>query len=134
VWRPKNVLCATALHPDSARTAAYAYVLARQFGAQFTLLNVNAEQDRTDAGDGEAFAHAFERHLPADMGPQPPLQSLLSGQNPGVEITAYASKHAVDLVVMGAHTAPALATHFAQGTTSHVFAEAPCPVMTLRDS
>jgi nucleotide-binding universal stress UspA family protein len=109
-------------------------VLARQFGAQFTLLNVNAEQDRTDAGDGEAFAHAFERHLPADMGPQPPLQSLLSGQNPGVEITAYASKHAVDLVVMGAHTAPALATHFAQGTTSHVFAEAPCPVMTLRDS
>jgi nucleotide-binding universal stress UspA family protein len=134
VWHPKNVICATTLHPDSARTAAYAYVLAHQFAAQFELVTVEAEEGGTDQADWEAFAHAFQHNLPAGMGPQPHVQTLLSDRKPGIEIAAYARKHAADLIVMGAHTASALATHFAHGTASRVFAEAPCPVMTLRDA
>jgi nucleotide-binding universal stress UspA family protein len=134
VWPPASLVCATTLHPGSAGTAAYAYMLAHQFGARFALLNVGAVTGKSHIADEEAFEHAFQQQLPKDIGAVPHLQTLFSDRTPGFEIAAYSRKHAADLIVMGAHTASALATHLSYATVSRVFAEAPCPVLTLRDS
>jgi nucleotide-binding universal stress UspA family protein len=134
VWPPANVLCATTLDPDAAAgTAAYAFVLAHQLAARFGLLTVAEEKGASYGASLEAFEHAVKRRLPADSSFQVHMQTVVSQRAPGIEIAEYATKHGVDLVVMGAHTASALATHFAHGTANQVFADAPCPVMTVLD-
>jgi nucleotide-binding universal stress UspA family protein len=133
VWRPKNIVCATTLDPNSARTAAYAYMLAGHFDARFALLNVGSGKSQSYAHDCNAFESAFRRQLPADVTYPPYLRTLLSSHTPAEEIVEYAKEQGVDLIIMGARTASALLTHFAPGTASRVFAQATCPVMTLRE-
>jgi nucleotide-binding universal stress UspA family protein len=134
VWHPKNLVCATTLNPDSAGTAAYAYLLAHHFDARFALLNVDGGKEKSYAGNSESFERAFKRHLPEHMGSRLYMRNLLSDNAPGLEIAEYAKERGADLIVMGAHTGSALATHLGHGTATRVFAEATCPVMTLHDS
>jgi nucleotide-binding universal stress UspA family protein len=133
VWRPKCIVCATTLVAKSAGMAAYAYELAHHYAAQFEWLNVVAEHKAHTDG-WEVFASAVQGHLSADTGPLPAMQSLGPGGSPGTMIAEHARKLGADLIVMGAHTASVLTTHFGHGTVSQVFAEAMCPVMTLHDA
>lgn len=132
VWRPKTVLCATTLLPHSARTAAYALTLAKQFGSHFILLHVHPKAGH--AGDWDSFERAFKQNLPAGSEADLPLMTVLSEDPAAAEIAEFATRKGVDLIVMGAHTASALATHFSHGTAGEVFAKAPCPVIALQDS
>jgi nucleotide-binding universal stress UspA family protein len=127
------VACADSLDPASAGTLAYAYLLAHQFGAHFSLFHVRGykENGQNHDNDWERFEHAFKQQVPADLLPNPALLTLLSNDSPGTKIADYAKRRSADLIVMGAHTASASATHFAHGPASYVFAEAPCLVITL---
>lgn len=132
LWPPKNVVCATTLAAGSARIAAYAYTLACHFGSRFALFHVHAA-GQSHADDWESFEYLFKQQLPVDLHPESSFLTLLSKESPATKITDFAKRRAADLIVMGAYTASAAATHFAHGTASEVFAEAPCPVMTLHE-
>ena len=132
VWPPKNIICATTLDPDSAWIAAYAYSLAQQLCAEFTLTHVEQMGGHHQDSDWRRFEDAFRQHLPADIKPSPfRWTSLLSDVSPGAELVDFAKKQDADLIVMGARIASALTTHLRVGIAPRVFADAPCPVMTL---
>ena len=48
------------------------------------------------------------------------------------EDVRFAESEKADLIVMGCHSAGAMATHFPWTTLHHVLQHAPCPVLTLR--
>lgn len=132
VWHPRRLICATTLAPESSWIAAYAYRFAMQNQAKFMLFNVvTPEQVAVDGGDWIRFENAFRESLGDETGPHAPLHTLLSNSGPGPKIIDVAKKHHADLIVMGARTASAVATHTMAGTVPRVFAESPCPVMTL---
>jgi nucleotide-binding universal stress UspA family protein len=128
-WHPKHIVCASALNPDTALIAAYAYVLAREYQAKFTLLHV---EDPTRRGESGAlqFEKALAEALHNEPSPFLALQTSLSHE-PGVAIVDFATDNNADLIVMGAHIASAAVTHLQRGVAPRVFAEAPCPVMVL---
>jgi nucleotide-binding universal stress UspA family protein len=131
VWQPKKIVCATTLDPDSAWIAAYGYRLAQQHQATFTLFNVEeAAYKETDKSWGD-FEFAFRKELPEDTKFTGSLRTLVSDSEAGEEIVDYASEIGADLIVMGARAAADVSTHLVRGTAPRVFAEAPCPVMTL---
>jgi len=131
-WRPKSIVCATALDPDSAWVAAYAYRLAQQHHAAFTLFNVeNTVREERNSAWG-FFEAAFKKSLPEGTNLKGSLHIFVTDGRPGLQVVDYAKERGADLIVMGAHAAADIATRLVRGTAPKVFAEAPCPVLTLR--
>ena len=130
VWHPKHLICATTFDPGSAWIAAYAYRLARQYQAEFTLLNVETSIDTENPGAWLLFEKSFKESVGDDLILGTPLQTLLCEKAPG-GIVYLAKKQNADLIIMGAHAASGITSHGSPGTVSQVVAEAPCPVMTL---
>lgn len=131
-WHPKQVICATSLDPNSAWIAAYAYRLAQQFDAAFTLVNVEVVTRKQTDKEWGAFEAAFRNSLPKDVALKESLHTFITDGKPGAQIADYANEIGADLIVMGVRAAADIATHLIRGTASKVFAEAPCPVLTLR--
>jgi len=52
--------------------------------------------------------------------------------NASDEILELAKKQSADLIILGAHPASAIVTHFAFGIAFRVIAGATCPVLTIR--
>jgi len=132
VWHPNSVVCATTLDPDSAWIAAYAYRIAEEHHARFTLFNVEEVAGDEADKDWGFFEDAFKKDLPAGMEFNGSLRRLVTDSKPGEEIVDYARENSADLIVMGARSAADIATHLVRGTAARVLAEAPCPVLTLR--
>lgn len=133
-WNPREIICATSLDPEAAPVAAYAYALAREYQAGFLLLEIEGSAGSGSTDDLSHFEAAFKQSLPGNLNFEAALQTLLSEKKTGETIVDVAKERHADLIVMGARTASAAATHFARGTVPQVFAEAPCPVLTLRRS
>jgi nucleotide-binding universal stress UspA family protein len=133
-WHPKQLICATSLDPDSAWIAAYAYRLAQQHQAEFLLFNVENPAQTKQSSDWISFEKAFKKCLPDSVTPANPLRIILSDNYPEFKIVEAAKECRADLIVMGARTTSAIATHSVPGTVPRVFTEAPCPVMTLHQS
>lgn len=131
-WRPRDIICACDLDAASAPVAAYAYRLAKEFGATFTIFHV-------DDSEGEAsrqslvpqFERSLKRLLIGDEKPEILWRTLLIGYGLGATIADLAIERNSDLIVMGAHAAPPSTTHFPRGVAPQVAAKAPCPVMIL---
>lgn len=131
IWRPKDVVCTTTLDPGSAWVAAYAYTLACRLGATFALLHVHGSKTRSGDSDSGSFERALREHLPADLNRNPPLLTVLSDPRPEEKIVDFVRKRSSGLIVMGARTASAPATHLVRGIAPYVLAASSCPVMTL---
>jgi nucleotide-binding universal stress UspA family protein len=131
-WPPREVLCATDLDPRSARIAAFAYMLARHYEAQFVLFHADSSGHKQDVS-WIAFDQAFRKyaHVPEGLEAHLSFRTWLVNAAPGTRIVDLAKERGSDLIVMGARTASSIATHLARGTAPKVLAEATCPVMTL---
>ncbi len=130
VWHPKHLICATTFDPGSAWIAAYAYRLARQHQAEFTLLNVETSIDTENPGAWLLFEESCKESLGDDLVLGTSLQTLLSDKAQA-GIVYLAKKQNADLIIMGARGASGITSHGSLGTVSQVVAEAPCPVMTF---
>jgi nucleotide-binding universal stress UspA family protein len=126
------VICASDLNPDAASVAAYADMLAREFQATLTLLQVRDSTKKGDENDLSQFEKALTQLLPKAETSVRALHTLVSDRDPSLEIVAFAKERHADLIVMGAHTAFPGTSHLLRGIAPHVLAEAPCPVMILR--
>lgn len=129
-WHPKNVICATTFDSNFAWVAAYAYRFAVQCQAQFLLFNIGNPGPTMVDKDWLLFEDALKHHL-GGLGADISLRTLLSGNLAGQKIVDVAKEYRADLIIMAARAASSIATHLASGTVPQVFAEAPCPVMTL---
>jgi nucleotide-binding universal stress UspA family protein len=131
-WRLRDIICACDLDPASAPTAAYAYRLAQEHGANFTIFHVDDSEGKATR---QSLIPQFERALaPLLIGDKMPdilWRTLLMGYGLGSTVADFAIERNSDLIVMGAHTAPQSKTHFPGGIAPQVMAKAPCPVMIL---
>ena len=129
-WHPKNIVCASDLAPDTAPIAAYAYRIAHEFQAAFTLLHVQDPTKTDKKSDLQQFEKAFEQILPN----QPSPIIAFRNSSPGyfsAAIVDFVTDRNLDLIVMGAHAASSAATHLVRGLVPQVLTEAPCPVLIL---
>jgi nucleotide-binding universal stress UspA family protein len=130
VWHPKNIVCASDLHPDTAPIAAHAYMIAHEFQAAFTLLHIQDPTKTDKESDLQRFEKAFKQLLPDQGSPVIALRNSSPGDF-GAAIVDFATDRNADLIVMGAHAASPAVTHLLRGLVPQVFTEAPCPVMIV---
>lgn len=132
-WRPRKILCATTLKPQAAGVAAYAWMLARHFEAEFTLLHVE-RLDQVPGENWDAFEKAFLQHAPDGAMAKGCLRTLLTEEEPVKSIVDQAKQKDADLIVIGARTASAIVTHLGRGVAPQLLAKATCPVITIQES
>jgi nucleotide-binding universal stress UspA family protein len=129
-WSIREVLCATTFDPRSAEVAVYAHKLAAEHGAELVFFHVKRPGTHNDV-DWVSFEEALRRYAPEGVGTHSWLRTRVASVTPGTSIVDLARQRHSDLIVMGAHPASSLATHFGPGIAAKVLMEAPCPVMTL---
>jgi nucleotide-binding universal stress UspA family protein len=132
-WAPKNILCATNLNRRAAQVVAYAYRLAQSVGAAFELLSVDDPNHPADRNlTWNDFEDALAEALPDQLG-KSQIRSMFSGPSPAENIVDVAKALKSDLIVMGARTVHFATTHAPTGVLGQVLADAPCPVLTIRE-
>jgi nucleotide-binding universal stress UspA family protein len=143
----KNVMVATDFGKAADAALRYGRELAGRFGATLHLVHV-VEASYVGFGvetyvpplpdvDGEPEESARRRLNSliesAGNGPRT-IAAVLPSTVPSVAIIDYARDHDIDLVVMGTHGRGALA-HLVMGSVAErVVREAPCPVLTMKQS
>jgi len=131
----RHVLCCTDLAPESALGAQYAISVAREHGAQLTLLHI-LEPRQQEIPDRVRVLSGLEQEMRKQVPegvclPYEPNFRIETG--PIVEtILEVADDLVADLIVMGLHAAHGLAEHLRWRHAYPVICQAPCPVLTVR--
>ena len=126
-----HILYPTDLSPESAKAAAYAVSLAKEHGAQLTILHVHEKGEAGNiAEDRHEFVERFRRQIAGDL----PHKWWYEQQVGLVDqtILALARERQAGLIVLGLHSRrPFIHPH----TWLHAYkivSEACCPVLTIR--
>jgi nucleotide-binding universal stress UspA family protein len=143
----KNVMVATDFGEAADAALRYGRELAGRFGATLHVVHV-VETSYVGVGvetyipvlpdvDGELEEGARRRlnGLLESVGNGPrTIPAVLPSSVPSVAIMDYARAHDIDLIVMGTHGRSGLA-HLVMGSVAErVVREAPCPVLTIKQS
>jgi nucleotide-binding universal stress UspA family protein len=131
VWHPRSVFCPVDLDPGSIPIAVYASQLSEELCASLTLLHVETVARETKEFDLAKFERSLAEAMPREGKRGHTWKTLVSDTAPGPAIAEIAKAGHADLIIMGAHSASNAAAHWFRGIAPHVFADAPCPVMTL---
>jgi nucleotide-binding universal stress UspA family protein len=134
-----RILVPTDFSPASGAALRYARALSAKFGATLELLHV-LDNDFlravvTDPRDVEAGAlQKVQSLLTAGERDQGARALVMRSDDPADEIVSYARSTPVDLIVMGTHGRHGVA-HLLMGSVAEkIVRDAPCPVMTVRES
>lgn len=131
-WRPRDIVCASNLDPDSVSAAAFASELAEEHGAALTVLHVEGTYEEKDREACLAkFKRAFSEFDPGHREPSYIWRTLLSVHTVGSTIADFASVRHSHLIVIGAQSAGSASSRFSTGIAPQILAKAPCPVMIV---
>ena len=135
-WQPKDILCACDMHRNSAETAAFALQLAKKFDATVSVVHVqDAQEDGRREGAELSFDFALRELLgnsmERKMNPKYLWHVPHAGETVGKALARVATERRADLLVVGAHGAKPLQTHFGRGVAMEAIGEATCPVLVL---
>jgi len=130
-WHPRSIMCAITLNPNESSLASFAYTLAEEHDATFTLVHLVHPAVEDPEEKLLHFQQAMHMFLPNMKVPHHVLKTLTSSDSLGPIIVELAKEHNSDLIVMGANPATFMTTHFRHGISSCVIHEAPCPVLIL---
>jgi nucleotide-binding universal stress UspA family protein len=119
-----QILFATDYSDASREAARMAAELARHFNARLHLVHVVPPV--TDPGPAGAMPTAV-----AELGPGLNVLTAVVHGHPGKEIVAYASRNAIDLIVIGTHGRTGIARELLGSVAAMVVRRAACPVLTV---
>lgn len=122
--RLSQILFATDYSDASRAAARMAAALARQFDARLHVVHVVPPV--TDPGPAGAMPTAV-----AELGHGFNVVTAIVHGHPGKEIVAYASRNAIDLIVMGTHGRSGIARALLGSVAAIVVRCAACPVLTV---
>ena len=130
-----RIVLATRLDRNSRRMAAFALDIAEKHHADISLVYVAPEiaQEHPTAARVTGYAKRMLNNL-LDVRPLKkcrPSCEVLHGE-PAQEILKNATRHAADMIVLGASPHCAFDPRFVPGTAYRVLCEAPCPVLVLK--
>lgn len=121
----RRILFPTDFSEASRRAGETALALARHFGARLVVLHVIPPV--TDPEPRRAALRSLAAELAADV----PVETETVAGVPARQIAASASRHRIDLIVMGTHGRTG-ASHALLGSVAEaVLRRAPCPVLTV---
>jgi len=132
----KKILFASDFGRAAAHAIPYACSLAREFGAQLTMLHAVEEGCRYSSPEWPITQETARIQLLESL-PEGAEQSfspeyVVRCGDSAQEILSAARSHETDLIVMGARLGQKLVTHLPESTAYTVAAEAPCPVLTIK--
>jgi nucleotide-binding universal stress UspA family protein len=134
-----RILVPTDFSPASDNALRYARALAAKFGAALEVLHV-LDNDFlravvTDPHDVEMGAlKKVQSLLTAGERERGAMALVMRSDDPADEIVSYARSTPIDLIVMGTHGRHGVA-HLLMGSVAEkIVRDAPCPVMTVRQS
>lgn len=144
----KTILVATDFQPASDNALRYGRALAGRFGARLHVFHVTTNFYLAAASaygysgvplnvhqDIEAAALKQTERLLTDEERQTgqAIATTVSASSPAAAIVDYATRHDIDLLVLGTHGRGAL-SHILMGSVARqVVRTAPCPVLIVRD-
>ena len=141
---PKNILAPTDLSDVSNSAVAYAGKLAVATGARLHLHHIVADAlggktvfqtphlgHALDDAEKESQAK-LEELLDKDQRAELSLTSYVGFGPPANQITEYAAKNAIDLIVMGTHGRSGIEKMWLGSVTEKVLRHASCPVLVVR--
>ncbi len=140
-----RILWPTDFSTESARAFPYAAALASWHEAEIHVLNVAQDGSADNPGMAEEFPVSVGTLANLlDVGGQPPqpmnlealslVQERMEETSPAEGIVEYADDRDVDLVVVGTRGRRGLQRLFIGSVSEEVLREAPCPVLTVRDT
>jgi len=126
-----RVLYATDLSHESFSAAPYALSFALEHHARLTVLHVLTQ--RAVGGPLPAVTRdQFKLMAPAEAACTDDCEFIVEPGNPKEAILRVAKDQRADLIVLGVHSASALATHRLRNVAYGVVVGADCPVLTVR--
>jgi nucleotide-binding universal stress UspA family protein len=132
----RRIILATDLNREATSTALYAFSLAAEEASHISICHVLPEghAKTVDSNRLEAeFMQAMNKLVLGDIWKKCAVEYAVEYGNAADEILALATKQKADLIVLGAHSSSAMATHLAPGVVFRVIAGAECPVLTIRN-
>ncbi len=130
----QRILYATDFSPEAAEAAEYALTLAEETRAHITLCHVAPEHFREDTPTIDLFRASLQKLVPqAALDWCTPKYTVTTG-SAAEQILDLASVEKPDLIVLGVHRALHFQSQSFAGIAYRVLADAPCPVVTLRDA
>jgi nucleotide-binding universal stress UspA family protein len=143
-----RILVATDFSGASQTAVRYGRELARQFGAQLTVLHVVADPAAMFGGTEmpipgldelreeavAAVTGCLEATLTRADRRDGATTALVLSARPAHAIVEYATEHGMDLIVTGTHGRTGLAHFFVGSVAEEVVRSAGCPVMTVRQT
>jgi nucleotide-binding universal stress UspA family protein len=132
----RRIILATDFSREAASAALHAFSLASKEASHISICHILPEghTKTLDSSQLETeFIQAMNKLIDADIWKKCTTEYAVEYGSAGDEILALAGKRKADLIVLGAHSASAMATHLAPGVAFRVIAGAECPVLTIRN-
>ena len=126
-----HILYPTDLSPESAKAAAYAVSLAREHGAQLTIVHVHEKSEAGSIAEvRDAFIESFQRLIAGDLPPKwwYEQQAGLLDQT----ILDLARARQIGLIVLGLHSRHPFLHPHSWFHAYKIVGAATCPVLTIR--
>ncbi len=133
-YTTKTILCAVSMTEGSQIVARFAAELAAQQGARLILQNVIRPQERREILAGRTIDQIEADLLalvPDEVQQRIDLQAIVVPGDPTEELLYQSRAQDADLIVLGAHGAPAFAAVTRNGIVYKVLAQTHAPVITL---
>lgn len=135
-FKAEKILFPTDLGPHAEFATQYALSVAQESKAQVTFMHVVTMQEAFQHDCSPLVAESFkklETLLPQDVRQwcQPDL--VVEVGDPTKELLGYASTERPDLIVLGLPAEKKFNGGFRTSVTYNLIAQAPCPVLTVRD-
>jgi nucleotide-binding universal stress UspA family protein len=132
----EKVLFPTDLGMHAEFAARYALSVAQENRAEITFMHVVPLEEAFQHDRTPLVADAYkklETLLPEEAKEWCHPEFIVEVGDPAKELLGYAKTERPDLIVLGLPAGKKFNGHFRSGVTYNIIAEAPCPVLTVRD-
>jgi universal stress protein A len=131
----KKILAPTDFSDLSVRGVHYACQLAKDVGAEVTILNVViVDESGINKGEMEEHKQRLEEFVAknvADVGANLRIRKVIDAGQPYRTIVDWAENERIDLIVMSSHGRSGLSRMLIGSVTDKVLRMAPCPVLVV---
>jgi nucleotide-binding universal stress UspA family protein len=128
-WKPARILCSISFSAGDPRLVAFAYLLAKKYGASFEI--VGSSEDLKDWTDSQwlELREAMWKFVARDGTNELPLHIVPLPEPKAKSLTEAVITRSADLVVIGGENREWLTLH--EGTLPELLADVPCPIITF---
>jgi nucleotide-binding universal stress UspA family protein len=128
-WKPARILCSTSFSAGDARLVAFAYSLAKKYGASFEVVNATADSKYWIDSQWLEFRKSVGKFAIDDRPDELPVHAIHLPEPKAKSLTEAVIARGADLLVIGGESREWLTLH--EGTLAELLVDVPCPIITF---